>query len=841
MYQENHSPVIESSAHYCEFNLWNSNCKSTQGINKELINNMKKLAYLIIFFLLTAPFSAYCAETELVKIHAAENNNNVQIYMTFQEVPTFRQIQKGKRVDVVLETLLSNSEPINYPVDDKVVKFLTLQKQEETILSFFLRYTPQKYKITRQDDTTLVLDILLGNQFTKTYPELSSKLQGLTIVTQQGDDFANPYISNPYAKNWRSFFSRYTPEIPTTAPLHFSVPPFPIIDFLPDITSSDILHDDLFSMAVEELWEDMIPFLQLQLQRQVEPETKKLLALTLGEILFRAGDFENSFKQLYLLNDKYGDEYVGIAASYLLAHLRAEHEDIHLADFAFRNLDQHIDDQFKLSPYIYLSQIESGLTTGQLERAYDLLQKDNIALPSRLALLKELRQSDYWFAAGDLVKAYVGYQLFDEKSILDSQPFSLNGYCNTLYSQKKFEEASKCFLKLSSAKLDKEELSLITIKKALAELHYKSAREMYVIFSSIEDAYPGTMAGFRAAMKKADVRYLSQPSWRKTSAKYYKAFAAKATNRGVAEEAALKEAIVHYELGNNAETIELLLKFLRDYRAGELTDTAKALLIEVLPGHLKQLLESKQYVKALVLAKKNRELFQKNWLDLTLLGLLAKAYHELSIFEEAKKLYLFLLSRSDEVAREHYYLPLLSILYSQGNYDLIEDYSTQYFYNYPNGQDQDLITLLRLKALIADNNEDLALEMLNGDLPETLQIDEIAANLYFKNKQYESTIQTLQKYWSDGLLTDENSLFILAESNFQSKRFIEAEELFKTLHENSKYFDHSRYRLAMIERNKGKEENSLKLFEEIVEKGKDPLWIKLAERELQFHELAKKH
>ena len=48
---------------------------------------------------------------------------------------------------------------------------------------------------------------------------------------------------------------------------------------------------------------------------------------------------------------KYGDEYVGIAASYLLAHLRAEHEDIHLADFAFRNLDQHTDDQFKLSPF----------------------------------------------------------------------------------------------------------------------------------------------------------------------------------------------------------------------------------------------------------------------------------------------------------------------------------------------------------------------------------------------------------------------------------------------------------------------------------------------------------
>ncbi len=760
--------------------------------------------------------------------------------MTFKEVPTYRHIQKGKRIDIVLETLLSNVEPINYPVDDKVVKFLTLQKQEETILSFFLRYDPQKFFLSRQDDTTLVLDILLGNQFTKTYPELSTKLQGLTVVSQQGVDFANPFVSNPYTENWRSFFSSYSPEIITSAPLKFSMPPFPIIDLLPDINGNDILSENIFTMAVKELWEDMVPHLLEAISHGVEPETKKLLALTIGEILFRAGDFENSFKQLYLLKEKYSEEYVGIAAAYLLAHLRAEHGDIHLAEYEFRNLGQHQDENFKLSPFIYFSQIEAGIATGQLNRVAELLLKDDIALPPKLASLKKLRQSDYWFTTGDYVKAYVGYQLFDEKSILDSQPFSLNGFCNTLYKQKKHKEASKCFQKLSTTVSTKEELSLVSIKKALAELHHKSAREMYVIFSSIEDTYPGTMAGFRAAVKKADIRYLSQPSWRKTSAKYYKAFAEKATDREVAEEAALKEAIVHYELDNKSESIELLLKFLRDYRASNLTETAKALLIEVLPKHLKQLLDDKQYIKALVLAKKNRDFFQKNWIDTKLLGLLAKAYHELSLYEEAKKLYLYLFSRSDEISREKYYLPLLSILYSQNSYDLIEDYATQYFYNYPEGLDRDQITLIRLQSLIAAGKEEMALEMLKGNLPEMKEFDEIAATLYFKYSMYERSILSLEKYWASGDLASENLLFILAESLYQQERFELAEQLFLVLKENSKFYDNSRYRLATIERDRGNEESSLKLFQEIVEKGSDPQWKKLAERELQFHDLAKK-
>lgn len=780
---------------------------------------------------------AFASEIDLLKIRKSDSRSSTQIYLTFSELPAFTHVHNGKRIDVILDAVLSNTEPMEFPVDDKVVKFLTQDKESKTVLTFFLRYEPQQVKLSLSRENTLVIDILLGNEFTKAYPELTSKLQGLSIVDQKSDNFANPYISNPYADNWRSFFSQYEPEIVTSAPLKFTSPPFPIIDLIPDGNSSTLLPVELFTLSAQELWKDMLPLLLELIDTVEDQETKKKLALTFGETLFRAADYQNAYRQLYLLKENYADEYVGIAAAYLLAQLRAEHEDPYTADFQYRELEEHISDRFALSPFILLSQIETALATNQLERADTLLRKDDIAFPPRLKKLRELRQADYWFAAGSYVKAYVGYRLFDDENILDTQPSSLNGYCDGLYRQKSFREAAQCYYKLSSILSDKKYLGLISLKKAMAELHYKSAREMYVIFSTLEDTYADTEVGYRAAVKKTDIRYLSQPSWRKTSVQYYRALVEKGANREVAEEAALKEAIVYFELGDNEKSIELLLDFLRIHHAGTLKPIAQALLIELLPHRLEKMLADNSYVEAIILAKKNRELFRKNWIDVELLSLLAKAYYELGIFDEAGKLYLYLLGTAEQEAKEGYFLPLLSILNAQGNHDLVEDYVTQYTYNFPNGTDKEAISLIHLQSLIADGKNDMALALLSSPLPDNHQAKEIAATLFFSNDMYDKTIEVLDPLWKSGELQSEDLFFMLAESLFQEDSRLESEQLFLRVKENEKFHDQSRYRLAIIEQERGATEKSLKLFKEIVEKGYDPLWRKLAQKELEFNEI----
>lgn len=796
---------------------------------------MRLIFLLFLLFQLTA-FQSYAKEVEIFKLRKAGSRNSTQIYVSFDDIPIFKHQQSGKRIDIILESSLSNNRKLDFETDDRVVKFLTQEKENQTILTFFLRYEPQRYKVSTPENNTIVLDVLLGNQFTKAYPELSSRLEGVTIVTQEGADFTNPFIASPYAKNWNLFFSSYEPEIFSEAPIQFTLPPFPVIHLLPD-TPPELLPTEFYALADQNQWSNMGNLLIEMIQSSESTEDQKLLALTFGEALMRVGNFDGAFKQLYLISNKYSLEPVGIAASYLLTLLRAIHEDPYLADFDFRKLESFLEPELSLSPYIQLSQIESAIASRQYERAKTLLNKDDLAFPPQIMKLKELRLADYWYGKGDFVKSYVGYNILNERKLLDNQPYSLNGFCNTLYHQKKYSASSECYEKLNPTIEDKTNLSDIAFKKAMAELHFKSAREMYVIFSTIEDTFPGTTSSFRAALKKTDIRYLSQPSWRTTSAKYYKALYEKASDRNVAEEAALKEAIVYSQIGQTSKSIERLMEFLRNFRAGKLKDPALALLIELLPKELESLIDEKDYIQALVLAKKNRSLFQKNWVQIDLLSLLAEAYNELSVYEEARRLYLYLLNTKSLEEKERYYLPLVSILYSLSQFDLVEDYSTEYNYNYPQGQDSGEIFLLRLKSLVADNKINQAMEMISDPLPDMQKLREIAAMLHFKKNNFQEVIELLSPYLDLDQLPAEEYRYMLAESYYQTDKFNNAHLLFEGLSENKKFSDQSLFRIAYIYRYNNQNKDALKLFSQIVEKGNDPLWKKLAARELEYNRL----
>lgn len=75
---------------------------------------------------------------------------------------------------------------------------------------------------------------------------------------------------------------------------------------------------------------------------------------------------------------------------------------------------------------------------------------------------------------------------------------------------------------------------------------------------------------------------------------------------------------------------------------------------------------------------------------------------------------------------------------------------------------------------------------------------------------------------------------MLAECLFQTEAFGEAESIFQTITEDHPFYEQALFRLAVMERKKGNEQNALSLFKKIVETGKSPQWKKYAERELQF-------
>lgn len=802
---------------------------------------MKYVVLITVILLTLGASAANAQETELSRMRLSSNQTTTQIYLTFSQVPEYTEVQKGKRLDIILGTSLSNTAPVDFTPDENVVKFLTQEEQGKTILTFFFRYAPQRVQTSTPAKDTLVIEILRGTQFTKSYPDLSSRLQGMTLVSKTGKDISNPYVSSPYSGNWRLFFSRYEPELSSSAPMSFTAPPFPILDFLSNGYTREILPLEVLEFSSKGQWKDITPLLIQQANTAQDPELKKHIALVLGETLLRQKEHEDAFKQLYLLKNNFPQEAVGIAATYLIARLRAETGEPYAADQTMKELTPFIRDGFDLSPFIVLGQIETAFPTNQLARIKKLLLKDDIAFPPRLSRIRKLRQSDYWSISESPVKAFVGYQMVAQQQIIDEHPFSLNNYCNILYNQNKFSQAEQCLDTLRAKVSHKKHLSSISLLQSMARLHNSSPNGMYATFSSIEDTFRDTPAGARAALKKLDIRYLTQPRWRKISVNSYKALADSTAYRSIAAEASLKEAIIYYELGNTAKSIELLQAFLRNFHASELKTTAQALLIEQLPGQIKTLLAQNRYIDAIVLAKQNREFFQKNWVDIGILKLLSRAYLNLGIYTEARKLYLYLLKTSSPQDQEKYYLPLIATLYNQGHYDLVEDYATQYSYNYPDGNDGDQITLFRLKSLIANGNDSRALQLVSSPLPDIAEVDAITAALFFRDGQYRKSITRLEPYWQQKQLEGDKTRFILAESYFNTNNAEDAEPLYQAIKDTQRFHDQALYRLATIEQKRGNREKSLKLLREIAEKGNEPTWQKLARKKLEFAELAGKY
>jgi hypothetical protein len=799
---------------------------------------IKSLLTLFFILQLLLPQLA-SAQSVLTRINKISTKDTVELYCSFNKIPKFRSNIRGKRVDFILENTILDPSFTFFEADGKIVKFLSLNKNNKTILSFFFRYPPQNFKIVAQEnENKLTISILLGNPYSTALPDFSSKLDGLTIIERTTKDFSNPLIASPYAADWRSFFKSYEPEIKLSLPVQFTVLPFPAMALLPDGKNNRaLLSEEIYALADQQLWPNILPLLLEKINSETDPDIKRKLALTYGDVLSRNNNFVDAFKQFYLLADEYADEEIGIFAKYLLILLRARLEDPFIADYELRNLQETISANNPLAPYFLLTQIETALATGQYTRMQKLLSRDDTGFPGNTLIVKELRQADYWYGTGDLVKAYIGYQLLENNDILHKKIFSLNGYCDTLYQQQQYEEASQCYTTLSGQVKSKEKLGLITYRKYMSDLHYKNPIEMSDYFARIENTYPGTEAGFRGAIKKTDLQYLYLKDWSANALLYYNAYSEKSMSRSDREETSLKVALIYRLNKDYIQSIKHIVPFLRDFRKGPLHQTGQALLIELFPLVIKEYVANKMYMEALVLAKQNRKLFLKNWVDIGLLAELAESYNAIGVYNEASKFYLYLITLSSEDKKEQYYLPLIKSAFDHGAYEVVEDYTDQYNFRYPKGHDQTDILVIRIKSLLAEENYPKALELLPKTIPETEAFSLLAASIYFHENNYNRVIEILDRQIPLSGANKDLAHFMLAESFYQNDMLGKAAPFFKKISIEFAQHDFALYRRAAILQKTGKSNQALNLYKELVETGKNPLWIKMATKELQLNKV----
>jgi hypothetical protein len=802
---------------------------------------MKKIILSFALILLATTLHA-SAKSTLIKIIEDKDRDTIELHLFFDIPPKYTIQQSGKRINLTLEKSIVADSSLEFSTDDKIVKFLPIVDEEKTVLSFFLRYKPKEVKVTPGKDNTLVLTIDVETVSLRTQTDIISDVKKTKKVANSAKKSSNPLLSSPYAHDWRLFFSRYESGVTIKAPVQFTLPPFPVISLLPPDKEKNLLliPAEINNLAATGQWNAMEPVLAGLLKNEKDLEKGKKIALTYGEVLFRAGNFTGAYKQLYLLEHTYPHEPVAVFAKFLLAGLEAAYEDPYIGDFKLREMESSVETDNPLTPYFMLLRIETALATNQLKKMQSLLSLDNITYPEKILKIKELRQADYWYANNNPIKAYVRYQLLNDPNLIEQHYYSLNGYCDTLYQQKLFPESTQCYQKLTHSITDKAQLGLVGYRKAMSELHFKQQAETLTDFSTISDAFSGTDAGYRAAIKKADLLFLTKKNWEAGSIRAYRVIAERATNRDTAEEAALKEALVYRINEKREKSIELLMTFLRTFRSGSLIETAQAVLIEILPDELQRLVQEKEYVKALVLAKQNHTFFENNWLDISLLADIAAAYQGIDLFDEAGNTYLYLMETGGAKAEEEYLLPLIRILFRQSKFDAVDTYSVQYAKKYPFGKDIQQVLFFRLKALLAANRIDQAISLLPSPLTNVLDLQDLAATLYFHKNDFKKITDILSPLWDKKEPLSPNSRFLLAESLYKQDLFDKAEEIYSTIQDASHFQDQALFRRAEIQIKKGQVEKAVKLFQEIVDKGKDPLWQNLAKKELQYTSLSKK-
>ena len=752
----------------------------------------------------------------------------------------FYDTANEKRISLIFPQSKNAPDLQIFEADNKIVKILSQHKDGDYVLSLFFRYRPQKYTFSKSTDEKIVLEVLLGNRFSKSYKNLADRLKGLTILDRNSSDYSNPYILSPYSRDWISFFSKYESPVDLDIPLQFSFPPFPIIQLLPPGKKSNLqlLSPEMFKLADQGLWAQLAPLIIKKLQTEQDTVQQNILALIYAEVLSRDNDFEEAFKQLDLLKEKQPEEPIENLARYLLALTSAVHADPHFADIELKELEERISTSNPLAPYLLNSQIETALATSQYSRMNKLLLRDDIGLPDQVKEIQAIRQADYWFAIKQPVKAYVAYNLLSESVLLPAKPYSLNRYCTTLYNNKNYVESAECYEQLSSLTLSEDSLGLVKYRLNMTRLKFQDGTSLVHDFTQIENTFPDSEAGFRAALKKNDLFLLQDNSRYNWALKQYEAISQKSVLRTITEEALFKQALIYTLLGRSDRSIALLQKIIRDFSQGDIKATAQALLIELLPGEIKRLVDKKEYFEGLVLAKQNKELFKKKWIDSVYLVDIAEAYQEIGIFDEAHQLYLYLIEIVPIDKKEQFYLPMIKASFNHGNYSLVEDYAAQYTYNYPRGSFSDEILLLRLQALVAEGRLSEALRVLPIPLPDHRGIIRLAASLFFRTDNFKDCTRVYN------ILSESNYSFrpidriMYGESLFRTEHFFQAEDIFSQVNRDNPFFNQSLYRLAELERRKGKEKNGLRFFRKIVETGRDDRWKQYAEKELRFTDAA---
>jgi len=778
----------------------------------------------------------------LNKTTLTDEGSSVQIFLRLSELPPYSIETIGKRVDLVLSNTVPAKDFTVLSGNDKMIKMLSKKHLDRLRLSFYFRYPPQNVSVRKTEETSsLMLDILLGNPFSTRYPDLASRLHGITVLNRDEIDYTNPIYASAYGDNWKLFIDKYESSVDIRPGQHLTLPPFPLAAVIePQVPLKTWLPEEIITLGKEEAWSQVSAALINQLELEDNEAHRIRLLLTYAESLVRDNQYREPHKLLQQISLTYPDTLQDTYAKLLFLYLTAVQGDPYLASIQLAELTKQLTPNNPFTSYLNILQAELALETNRIEEATDILKRDNVAYTGKADRLRLLRQADTYYYDKDFVKALVAYKnLSVSPDIVEECPASLARYSDTLYTHQHFKEAAEKYQILVKLLSGQRLQHLAMFRLAMSRLHAGDKwSRVFPLFNQIQDAFPGTEGAYRSHLKQTDLYFLDDKTRNNQTAVEYGRIGVIANLITLREEALVKQAMVNALDGKHEVSLEQAMSILRDFRHGDLTVETRALILSQIADVLKTMISDKRYVAALVLAKKNRMFFARGWLDLKLLYDLAEAYVQLGVYNRAVRAYQYILEVSTGEEREQVYAPMLKALFESGQYALVEHYADRYFFRYADSPGAADIFLLRINALQKNDQLALATSLLaDPSRPSSPEIDHTAVRIYFKLQQWDKAITLLETENNPDDWPKGERDYILAESLFQNGRGEESRPYFLRLQEEEPYIELAMFRLAELDIQEGNPEGALKQFQKLTEKGKDPRWVKMAREEIKILQL----
>ena len=747
-----------------------------------------------------------------------------RISLIFNRLPEFSFESSGQRFDILLVNTRLSDGLVKPPEDETLVRILFAQKQQSLVTSLLLRRPPVQVVSTANEKPARLDFDLYWEEAGGTRPAIAFRIDG--IPSRKGSQASGIKKEfPPWSEAWRDFFAADLTPWSLSPEMNFSLPELPQID---GAKTSESMQQRL-ALVKQKKW---TPLLQQVADLPAVPGLEKPLeTLLISEALLRTSALEGAEVSLRACEDIEGE--LRPRVDYLTDFALAANGHPYAANLKLQDQLKSLPAAEPFLPVMTLLAAETALATGENQQALSWLENKDIPWPEALRPLVIIRQAT---ALAALEQSAEALQLLAPvagiEKILDFYPAARATLAGAAFTTQNFERAARWYNRLAEQSADKEMRALAMFAAAVARYNAGDQEWARIGFQKIHLEMPQTQGADRALMRLQDFQILTgDEAAQAVAATQYAELAKHSRARALREEAAFKEALVFFILGDPSTSVQRLMKFRRDFAGGPLRPAADSLLLEQLPGVITHLIEQQEDLQAIVLVEQNRGILLQERLDNEFLGLVAAALTRLGLYDRATRVVLFQLDRAPSIAsKEKFYLPLVRLYRLRRQNLAVVSQAQTYLKLYPKGESRSEIYSLMLDALVDLKGEPELLKQLErSDRPVSAKLEMRAAWIYWQQERLDAVVKRLTQATSLAGSLPQSETLLLAEALFQQQRNQEAAPLFKGLRQDPDFGAQASYRSAQLLLRQGETLSALNLLREFVDKDQSSPWSLLAQ------------